>query len=498
MPGLQHFRLPDLGEGLTEAEVLRWLVAPGDVVTLNQVIVEVETAKASVEVPSPYAGVVHRLHARAGELLDVGAPLVTVDTGGDTGGEAGVPPGAPTGQTGPSGRTATLVGYGPRTGAAVRRVRTDRPRPAAPAGAAQPPPATAARISAAAVGRAAEQAATAVRPLAKPPVRRLARDLGVDLARVPGTGPYGSTTRQDVEAAAGKTAARETAARETAARETAARGTAARGTAARGTAAGDPVPGGLVAGSAPTGLPAPGAAGAVGPVPAHTRVPVRGLRRATAAAMVASARVPQVTEFVTADVTASMDLLTRLRALPDYAGVKVSPLLLVARALLVGLRRCPEVNSSWDEPAGEIVLWRDVDLGIAVAGPRGLLVPHIKDAGGLGLVALATALHELAVTAREGRTRPADLVGGTITITNVGVFGIDTGTPLLNPGQSAILCLGAVHERPWALDGAVVLRQVVQLALTFDHRVLDGQAGSRLLSDVARALNDPTLLLAWS
>ncbi len=494
MSRLEQFRLPDLGEGLTEGEILQWLVAPGDTITLNQLIVEVETAKAAVEVPSPYAGVVHEIHHAAGEMVDVGAPIITVDTDPSAGpveqpsapaaaaaaGAAANPvesaapkaasavgtvaevaadtvpaqaSGALIGETGANGRTATLVGYGPRSGATSRRARADAPQPVAPSTATPtPPPATAARVSAAAVGRHAERAAGGVAVLAKPPVRKLARDLGVDLALLHGSGPHGTVTRGDVEAAA-----------------------------------------------RPTTAPAVEAAPAYDPQTRERRVPVKGVRRATASAMVASAfTAPHVTEFVTLDMTPSMELVARLRALPEFAEVKVSPLLLVARALLLAVARHPEINSTWDDEAQEIVVKQYVHLGIAAATPRGLIVPNIKDADRLSLVGLARALQDLVSTARDGRTSPADMSRGTITITNVGVFGVDTGTPILNPGESAILCFGAVRPTPWVVDGEIVVRQVTQLALSFDHRVVDGQLGSEFLADVARVLSDPTTALAWS
>ncbi len=508
---LQQFRLPDLGEGLTEGEILQWLVAPGDTITLNQLIVEVETAKAAVEVPSPFAGVVHELHHAAGDVVDVGAPIITVDTDPSAGPlDAPGPPGkaatgvtetgetaagltaagaadpvesaapkaasavgsrdealadtvpsqssgALIGETAANGRTATLVGYGPRSGASVRRARVDAPQPPAPEVGPPPPPATAARVSAAAVGRSAQQSAGAVTVLAKPPVRKLAKDLGVDVGALSGTGPHGSVTRADVESAA---------------------------TQAR------PVPVATV-----EALTAP----AYDPATRERRVPVKGVRKATAAAMVGSAfTAPHVTEFVTLDITPTVELVEQLRALPEFAGVKVTPLLLVAKALLLAVRRNPEVNSTWDDVAQEIIVKDYVNLGIAAATPRGLLVPNIKDADAMTLLELAGALQQLVATAREGRTTPGEMARGTITITNVGVFGVDSGTPILNPGESAILCFGAVRPMPWVVDGEVVVRQVTQLSMSFDHRNVDGQLGSQFLSDIARVLADPATALAWS
>ena len=215
--------------------------------------------------------------------------------------------------------------------------------------------------------------------------------------------------------------------------------------------------------------------------------------------MVSSAfSAPHVTEFLQVDVTETMAAARRVRELPEYADVRVSPLLLVARALLVAVRRHPLVNSSWDASAQEIVVKHYVNLGIAVAAERGLLVPNIKNAGELSLPELAASLHELTVTARAGRATPADLTGGTITITNVGVFGVDAGTPILTPGEAAILAFGQVKDAPWVVGGQLAVRQVSTLSLSFDHRIIDGELGSAVLRDVGAMLEDPTRMLAWS
>ena len=464
MSRVREFALPDLGEGLTEGEILRWLVSVGDTVLLNQPIVEVETAKAAVEVPSPYAGVVVSLHYAAGTTVDVGSVIISVDTDPMAGalpdpaagpGSADLVPSPPEstvstaapliGEVGANGRTANLVGYGPKSVTATRRPRRDQPSVATPPIAADPPPATAARVSAAAVGQAAAQSAGAFSVLAKPPVRKLAKQLGIELAALVGTGPGGIVSRSDVQAA------------------------------------GRPL---ALAMSADSGT-------------RERRIPVKGVRKVMAQAMAHSAfTAPHVTEFVTVDVTPTMDLVVRLRALPEFAEVKVSPLLLVAKAVLLAAKRHPGVNSTFTD---EAIIEKDyVHLGIAAATPRGLVVPNIKDADQLSLVELASALQDLVETARAGRTTPADMAHGTITITNVGVFGIDTGTPLINPGESAIVCFGAVRPTPWVVDGEVVVRQVTQLALSFDHRHVDGQLGSLFLADIARVLADPTTALAWS
>jgi pyruvate dehydrogenase E2 component (dihydrolipoamide acetyltransferase) len=293
------------------------------------------------------------------------------------------------------------------------------------------------------------------RARAKPPVRRLARDLGVDLGRLAGSGPEGSVTRDDVERAAGEEHPRPEAA-DLSQRQAA-----------------EPA--------------------------ADERIPVRGVRKHTAAAMVASAfTAPHVTEFLQVDVTETMAAVRRTRDLPEFAGVKVSPLLFVAKALLVAAQRHPMINSSWDEAAQEIVVRRRVNLGIAVAAERGLLVPNVKGAEGLPLAGLARAIEQLAATARIGKTTPAELAGGTITITNVGVFGVDAGTPILMPGEAAILAFGQVRDLPWVVSGELAVRKVTTLSLSFDHRVVDGELGSAVLRDVGSMLEDPVRMLAWS
>ncbi len=485
MGTLKQFRLPDVGEGLTEGEILQWLVAVGDTVTVNQPLCEVETAKAAVELPSPYAGTVTALLHEAGDTVDVGTPIITIDVGGpdaagDGAGDGAAEPAAGLiGGAAPGGRTAVLVGYGPRTTEARRRPR----RAAVPAdaghspaaGVSQRPPllATAPDVTTkpvrhgglevgrqaeahaasveAAPSRAAEAGRRRPRPLAKPPVRKLAKDLGVDLTALTGSGDGGVITRADVQQAAG----------------------------------------------------APASVTELRPAPAATtageqRIPVKGVRKHTAAAMVASAfTAPHVTEFLTVDVTRMVKLRSRIAARPEFAGVKVSPLLFVAKALLLAAARHPMVNSSWDEAAQEIVVHGQVNLGIAAATPRGLVVPNVKDAGRLSLAELAGALAQLTETARAGRTAPEDMSGGTMTITNVGVFGVDTGTPILNPGESAILAFGAIREMPWVHKGKVRPRQVTQLALSFDHRIIDGELGSRFLADVGALLADPGTALAF-
>ncbi|MVA74774.1 2-oxo acid dehydrogenase subunit E2 [Auraticoccus sp. F435] len=488
---MQVFKLPDPGEGLVEAEIVTWRVAVGDEVKINDVVVEIETSKSLVELPSPFAGRVAELMVPEGATVDVGSPILAVDDGtGPAGGGSGSAAG---GSAGPAeaaeadeAAAPNLVGYGVRAAGTSRRPRrTASPEPvtasaeraqarvdesldpvvtSAPSpvdervplagGAAEP---TGAPLPA--PGPAPTEPREQRGPvLAKPPTRLLARQLGVDLTTLTGTGHGGIITRDDVE------------------------------TAAR---TGAPVPDAAV--DAP-----PAAVAAAEPV--GERIPVRGVRKATAEAVVASAfTAPHVTEWVEVDVTASMELLDRVRARRDMAGVRLTPLVLVATAVCQALRRTPELNSRWvDGPDGpEIVRSSEVNLGIAAATPRGLMVPNVKGAQRLRLRELAEALNELVAVAKEGRTQPAALSGGTFTITNVGVFGVDAGTPILNRGEAGILCLGAISRRPWVVgEGAeerIEPRWVTTLSVSFDHRVADGAEGSRFLADVALMLHDPAM-----
>ncbi|GAB3965939.1 dihydrolipoamide acetyltransferase family protein [Plantactinospora veratri] len=481
MSRVREFPLPDLGEGLTEGEILKWLVGVGDTVELNQPVVEVETAKAAVEIPAKWAGKITAIFYDEGTVVDVGSPIFAVDTDPGAGdlpepsaaslaaveiapAEGAVEPGL-IGGPAPGGRTAVLVGYGPRTGAAKRRPRKGAGVPAtngvpvpapAPAPVAAPAPEPVRPAAAAPAPATGGTAVSGGLVLAKPPVRKLAKDLGVDLRTLTGSGPLGSITRDDVHlAAAGAT-----------------------------TAAEPPTTG---AATAP----------AFGP-DREQRIPVKGVRKLTAQNMVASAfSAPHVTEFLTVDVTRSMKALDRLRKRREWQDVRVSPLLLVAKAVLLAVGRHPMVNSTW---AGEeIVVKEYVNLGIAAATERGLIVPNIKDAGRLTLRELADAMTALVQTAKAGKTAPADMTGGTLTITNVGVFGVDTGTPILPPGESAILAFGAVREMPWVHKGKIRVRQVTTLGLSFDHRIIDGELGSKFLRDVGDFLADPeAALLGWT
>jgi 2-oxoisovalerate dehydrogenase E2 component (dihydrolipoyl transacylase) len=405
---LRQFRLPDLGEGLTESDIVEWRVAEGETVELNQIIADVETAKALVELPSPYAGVVAELHARAGETVNVGDPLVTFAVAGEA-------PTAPAPTLDSDEPQASIIGHAvqpERTGHPARRARK------VPAG-LRPATPVVVRVD------------RAERPRSTPPVRHLARQLGIDLERVTGTGPQGLITRDDVAAIANRVAD-------------------------------------------------------AGPV---TRIPIRGVRKHTAAAMVASAfTAPHVTVFHTIDVTPAFELAARLT---ESTGTKINLLALVARAVCVALAGHPELNSRWEESTQEIVQYGYVNLGIAAATDRGLVVPNVKGAGELGVVALAGALAELTVEARGGKASPERLSGGTFTITNIGVFGVEAGTPILNPGEAGILALGAAQRRPWEFEGGIALRQVMTLSLSFDHRVVDGAQGSRFLAELGRLLSTP-------
>ena len=471
---VREFKMPDVGEGLTEAEILKWYVQPGDTVTDGQVVCEVETAKAAVELPIPYDGVVRDLHFPEGTTVDVGTAIIAVDVGGGAAPapaaeqSAAVQPAAAApaeeSKAAGSGRQPVLVGYGVATSSTRRRPRKGPEVPVQQASTAIQTELNGHAPPAPEPAPAAAQAAPAGtdRPLAKPPVRKLAKDLGVDLTTVVPTGPDGIITREDVHAAV----------------------------AAAVPAAPEP----SVA-SAPAADRAPASYDTT----RETRIPVKGVRKATAAAMVGSAfTAPHVTEFVTVDVTRTMKLVEELKADKEFAGLRVNPLLLIAKALLVAIKRNPDVNASWDEAAQEIVVKHYVNLGIAAATPRGLIVPNIKDAHAKTLPQLAESLGELVSTARDGKTSPAAMQGGTVTITNVGVFGVDTGTPILNPGESAILAVGAIKLQPWVHKGKVKPRQVTTLALSFDHRLVDGELGSKVLADVAAILEQPKRLITWA
>jgi 2-oxoisovalerate dehydrogenase E2 component (dihydrolipoyl transacylase) len=467
---LYTFRLPDPGEGLVEADIVTWRVAVGDQVKINDILVEVETSKSLVELPTPYAGTVTELLVNEGDTVDVGTPIISIDDGAA---EA-----KPVETNGGEGQVPNLVGYGPRTATAKRRPRRgaeDGPVEAhdqvadtfsthAPvsrrAGDREPLPAEQDAPTGAPLPGPGESAPTPVPSggavLAKPPVRKLAKDLGIDLGNLVGSGPGGVITRDDVTAASKRAEAAEEI-------------------------------------GTPVEARAPSE---------DLRIPIKGVRKSTADAMVRSAfSAPHVSVWLDCDVTATMQLVERLKTRREFADLRVSPLLIVAKAVCLALQRTPELNSFWDEPAQHIVLKSSINLGIAAATPRGLLVPNIKGAGSLGLVELAAALQEVVTTARDGKTQPADMAGGTFSITNIGVFGVDAGTPIMNPGESGILCFGQISRRPWVLgDGSeerIEPRWVTTLSVSFDHRLADGAQGSTFLADVAAILSDPALALLY-
>jgi pyruvate dehydrogenase E2 component (dihydrolipoamide acetyltransferase) len=480
---MAEFKLPDVGEGLTEAEIVTWKVKEGDTVAINQILVEIETAKSLVELPSPFAGVVQRLMVPEGETVAVGTPIIAIgdDAGGDAGADAGGEPvaqaedpaAAPQIQSAEidlsnpaasgSAEGESLVGRMKADRGAIRRAR--RSAASVQTAAAFEPTGESAPIEldeeddsdgpAVPATSAAPVAGGSTRVLAKPPVRKLAKDLGVDLTSLVGTGPNGTVTREDVQAAqGGQDTGVERASR-------------------------------------------PQTSGA-----REWREPIKGVRKMMGQAMVESAfSAPHVTEWVTVDATRTMELVERLKDRREFREVRVSPLLVLARAVMLAMRRTPEINSWWDDAAQEVVYKSYVNLGIAAATPRGLVVPNIKDAESLSLLELARELNSLVETARAGKTQPAEMSGGTFTITNVGVFGVDSGTPIINPGESAILAFGAIRKQPWVVSGAdgdeIAVRQVTTLALSFDHRHVDGEKGSRFLADVAGILEDPASALLF-
>nr|WP_042183813.1 dihydrolipoamide acetyltransferase family protein [Kibdelosporangium sp. MJ126-NF4]CEL15880.1 Dihydrolipoamide acetyltransferase component of pyruvate dehydrogenase complex [Kibdelosporangium sp. MJ126-NF4]CTQ93805.1 Dihydrolipoamide acetyltransferase component of pyruvate dehydrogenase complex (EC 2.3.1.12) [Kibdelosporangium sp. MJ126-NF4] len=451
MPDFKHFPLPDVGEGLVEAEILTWHVQVGSKVKVNDIFVEIETSKAAVELPAPYEGVVTELLAKPGETVAVGTPIIVfdIDPGGqpkpaaDSPSEGG---GTKIGEESADGRIQSLVGYGPKTGSAQRRARKGSTPPASttPAPATKAAPVVVEPEPAPEPEPVAAAPAGGYVPLAKPPVRKLAKELGVDLRSLAVNGQV--ITRDDVERAA-----------------------------------------------APAVEAAPVA---VSSTERERRVPVRGVRKATAKAMVDSAfTAPHVTEFMTIDVTPMMELRAKLKNHPQFRDVKLTPLVFAAKAVLLAMKRTPDINALW---AGDEIVYKSyVHLGIAAATPRGLVVPKVHDADQLSLRELAQALEALTVKARDGKTTPAEMANGTFTITNIGVFGVDTGTPIINPGESAILALGTIRDMPWVVDGQVVPRKICQLSLSFDHRVIDGQQGSEFLSDVGALLADPSIAITY-
>jgi pyruvate dehydrogenase E2 component (dihydrolipoamide acetyltransferase) len=445
------FNLPDVGEGLTEAEIVSWKVAPGDTVTVNQVICEIETAKSIVELPCPFAGTVEQLLAKEGETVGVGMPIISVQAEGSilvagpiTTSIPIVPESSSTHQAvadvaasvASDENKPNLVGYGSASHAGTRRKRAT--------GITTPAVAPTANSSIPLSPVVPANASTDI--IAKPPIRKLAKDLNVDLSKVSATGLAGEITREDVVNAASQA-------------------------------------------SVFRNLKTPAI-----PSEREERIPVKGIRKAIATAMVQSAfTAPHVSIFVDVDATRTMEYVKRLKASTDFAGVKVTPLLLMAKAMMWAVRRNPTVNSTWTDT--EIIVHNFVNFGVAAATPRGLIVPNIKDADRMSMFELAQAIELLAATAREGKTTPEDMKDGTITITNIGVFGVDTGTPILNPGQVAIVALGSIRPKPWVVNNEIVIRQVTTIGATFDHRVVDGDVASRFVQDVASVIEEPALLL---
>lgn len=457
MSQVAYFNLPDVGEGLTEAEIVSWKVQPGDHVAVNQVIVEIETAKSLVELPCPFEGVVTELLAKEGETVEVGKPIIAATVAdGAVGAVAtsSIPVISPEIAAAANEALADirsegseemkpLVGYGVanHAGSSRRRARVAPPIPVVP------PTTSAIPVI---PGAPATGLISVVTPetsiIAKPPVRKLAKDLGVDLANVIPTGLAGEITREDVL-------------------------------------------GGAQQASVFRNLTTPEP-----PTEREELIPVKGVRKAIASAMVRSAfTAPHVSIFVDVDATRTMEYVKRLKASTDFAGVKVTPLLIMAKAMIWAVRRNPTVNSTWTDE--NIIVHNFVNFGIAAATPRGLIVPNIKDADKMSMLELAKAIEQLAATAREGKTTPADMADGTITITNIGVFGVDTGTPILNPGEVGIVALGSIRPKPWVVNNEIVIRQVTTIGATFDHRVVDGDVASRFVQDVASVIEEPALLL---
>ncbi|MCU6481201.1 pyruvate dehydrogenase E2 component (dihydrolipoamide acetyltransferase) [Arthrobacter silviterrae] len=430
------FKLPDVGEGLVEAEIVAWQVKAGDIVAVNDVLVEIETAKSIVELPSPYAGVVAELLVADGDTVEVGTPIIRI------GGSAAAPeesasPATPADVPAEAPAMKPLVGSGPKADAVRRRPRAGSPAAveAAPAAPAAPAPAN--------------------RVLAKPPVRKAAKDLGINLADVAPTGLRGEVTKKDLLSHRDQQAA-----------------------------------GPAAAGDFWAHAPGP----AVAEDPRIERIKVKGVRKATAKAMVDSAfSAPHVSIFVDVDASRTMEFVKRLKVSRDFEGIKVSPLLILAKAVIWAAARNPSVNATWT--GDEIIIKHFMNLGIAAATPRGLMVPNIKDAQELSLKELAIALNALATTARAGKTQPADMAGGSLTVTNIGALGIDTGTPIINPGEVAIVAFGTIKQKPWVVEGEVVPRWVTTLGGSFDHRVVDGDLSARFMADVAAIMEEPALLL---
>ncbi|MGC4892577.1 dihydrolipoamide acetyltransferase family protein [Micromonospora sp. DT31] len=457
--GIRDFLLPDLGEGLSEAEIVEWRVAVGDVVTVDQSVVEVETAKAVVDVPCPYAGRVVALHGAAGEVRPVGQPLITIAPLDDA-----TDPHATYREEERAGSGNVLIGYGTGHGGSGRRRRRPRLVPAAEPGVPAPPAPAGSSGGRAAAGPPAVADPTpgpaaggpAVAPLViSPIVRRLARERGVDLGSLRGTGPGGVIRRVDVEAAAGTPAARLAA-----------------------------VP------------DAPPAHVGLAPAPdGDVVIPLTGIRKVIADRLSRSRReIPEVTIWVDVDATGLLATRAAINAAAPDAPVSI--LALLARICLSGLRRYPQLNARVDTEGQRIVQSAGVHLGIAAQTDRGLLVPVVRDAQRLTTRELAAALAETTAAARGGTLPPARLTGGTFTLNNYGVFGVDGSTPIINHPEAALLGVGRIVDKPWVVDGQLAVRKVTQLSLTFDHRVCDGGVAGGFLRHVADCVEQPALLVA--
>ena len=398
---IEIFHLPDAGEGLTEAEIVRWLVEPGDSVSVNQMVVEIETAKATVELPIPWAGVVSEIHEEIGAIVPVGARVISIETQVQS-------------QPDP-----VLVGYGVKEGASLtRRSRKQTP-----------------------TDSPMELTPNPNRVTAKPLVRKLAKDKGIDLSTLIGTGPNGEVTREDVQAALG---------------------------------------GGVVPPS-------------VSHDHAGERIPVRGVQRLMAEAMVASAfTAPHVTEWVEVDMSRTLEVVEKIKT---RSNERITPFVLVSAALIRAAQKYPRINSSWidTKEGADVLIHPNIHLGFATDTSKGLLVPVVRNANADNPIALSASITTQMNKARDGSASPSDLTGGTITVTNVGVFGVDGGTPIITPGQAAILAMGRIIHKPWVVDDSIVIRPIMQLTFSFDHRIIDGALGSRALASVASYLADPAL-----
>ncbi len=469
---LQVFRLPDLGEGLTEGEIIEWRVAVGDTVAVDQVVAVVETAKASVDLPCPFAGTVAELHGQEGEIIPVGSAFITVDTGGGSAGSAGAAAGAAAAAPAPvavardekpeaSGNV--LTGYGTSDTGRTRRRRVGA---GAGAGAAKAAPVPgAAPISPEEPVRAPAEVSS--RPgsmprVISPLVRRMAAEAGLALSSVTPTGPNGIILRKDVEAALA----------------------APKGASAPVASTPDWVPG-----------PVPAAASGGSGAPADIVIPLRGVRRAIAEKLATSRReIPDATTWVDVDATGLMEARKEIQAI--FPDLKIGVFALVARMVVAGLKRFPELNARIDMQAGTITQLGNINLSFAAQSPRGLMVPVVHGAGQMTTVELGEALKELTVKARDGKLSPAELTGGTFTINNHGVFGTDGTTPIINHPEAGMLAIGRIIDRPWAHDGQIVLRKIAQLSLSFDHRVCDGGVAGGFIRYVADCIEKPGSMLA--